>query len=533
MSDFPEKENREQEALQPEAVTAPEEEVSTVFSDPAEHKKTVVKQKKRLLPAVVAAVLAVAVLAGGTVAVIKLIPEREENSSSPSIETITVLEENSDEYKTVTVTNENGTFKLYSAEEAVETDSSDSSEEDTEVNWYLDGYDKDVIDSDMVGYIAAYADTLEAVREVTAKSAAECGLDTPAVKVDVVKNDGSEFSILIGDESPDNTGIYVKLSTDDKIYISESDLKEDFTFDALSLADTSSVSGVTVTDNIKYYADDDGALTTFDTITLTGENFPEKVVLAPNTDESVAQYAAYVTLSPTNRIADNVEGIFDLFKSGVSVSGAYSFDTSASALKLFGLNDPDLIATIKMGTFTATYSFKQQEDGDYAIWYDGAKLIKKVSASSLSFIDYKLSDYYSSWVCLQSINDLSNFTVKTSEKTYSFDIVYDDSEDAEETYVITYQGEKLVASDFQGFYEECVSLSCTDYTVDKVDGEPTISFVFTFSDTSREKICIEFRKSGETKYQYRIDGVDMGKVNSSSINKILRSVKTLTDEINS
>lgn len=524
MSDFPEKENIE-ETTEP---TLTPEEGSTVFSDPAEHKKTAVMQKKRLLPKVIAAVLAVGVLAGGTVAVIKLIPEREE-SSTPSIETISVLDMKSDDFKSVTVTNENGTFKLYSVEETETSDSSDTSSSEPSVNWYLDGYDREVIDSSAAGSIAGYAASIKAVREVTSKSAAECGLENPTVKADVVKNDGSGFSILVGSESPDNTGTYVKLSTEEKIYITETDLKGNFTFDALSLAETGSVPGITVTDDMKDYKGDDGALSSFDTITLSGKNYPEKVVLAPNTDENLSAYAAYMTVSPTKRIADNVDGIFGLFKSGVSASGAYSFDTSVSSRKNLGFDNPDLTATIKVGSVTQTYSFKQQGDGDYAVWYDGAKLIKKVSASSLSFIDYKVNDYYASWVCLQSINELSNFTVKTPDKTYSFDIVYDDSEDAEETYVITYEGTKLVAENFQNFYQECISLSCSDYTIDKVINEPAMSFVFTYSDTSREKTAVEFKKAGETKYQYSIDGIDMGKINSSSLNKILRQVEKVAN----
>ena len=531
MSDFPEKENIEQENLQSDTVAEPKEEDSTVFSDPAEHKKTAVRQKKKLLPVIIAAVLAVAVLAGGTVAVIKLIPEREEESSTPSIETISVLDMNSDDFKSVTVTNENGTFKLYSAEEKKETDSSssDTSGSDTEINWYLDGYDKEVIDSSSVESIVSSVAKLEAAREVTAKSAAECGLENPAVRADVVKNDGSEFSVLVGIESPDNTGTYVKLSTEEKVYITQSDLKGSFTFDALSLAETSSVPGITVTDDMNDYKGDDGALSSFDTITLTGKNYPEKVVIAPNTDENLSAYATYMTVSPTKRIADNVDGIFSLFKNGAASSGAYSFDNSASARKQLGLDNPDLTATIKIGSFTTSYLFKQQEDGSYAVWYDGARIIKKVTVANIPFIDYKTTDYYASWVCLQSINELSNFTVKTPDKTYGFDIVYDDSEDAEETYVITYEGTKLVAENFQSFYEECIRLSCSDYTIDKVSGEPEMSIVFTYSDSSRNAVTVDFVKSSETKYQYSIDGINMGKVNSTDLNKILRLVKKVAD----
>lgn len=531
MSDLPEKDNNLNENTEN---IAEEDGASTVFSDPADHKKTAVKQKRRLLPIIISAVLAVAVLVGGTVAVIKLIPEREDDTSTPSIETIKVLDKSSDDFKTVTVTNKSGTFKLYSEEEKDESSSSSSSSDTSSSTvktvWYLDGYAKDVINSSSVSSIVGSAASVTASREVTAKSAAECGLESPAIKADFVTKDGAEFSLLIGGESPDGTGIYIKLSTDDKIYINDSSIDSSLEFDALSLAATDSVAGISTTDLPSDYKDDNGDLSSFDSITLTGSNFPEKLVIAPNTDTNLSTYAAYMTTSPTKRIADNVDGIFGLFKSGVTVSGAYSFDVSAASRKKLGLDNPELTAEIKVGSLTQRYSFKKQEDGGYAVWYDGAKLIKKIDASSLTFIDYKVNNYYASWVCLQSINELSNFTVKTPEKTYSFDIAYDDAEDAEETYVITYEGKKLTAENFQNFYQECISLSCSDFTVDKVSGEPAVTIVFTYSDTSRAKTDVKFVKSGAAKYQYSIDGIEMGKINSSALNKVLKHVEKVAKD---
>lgn len=338
-----------------------------------------------------------------------------------------------------------------------------------------------------------------------------------------MKKDGTELSLLIGNTSPDSTGTYIKLSTDDKIYINDASVDSSLEFDALSLAATDALAGVTVTDAMSDYTDDNGALASFDTITLSGAKFPEKLILAPNTDENLSDYAAYITLAPTKRIADKVDGIFEFFKSGTTVSGAYSFDTSAAERKRIGLDSPDLIAEIKIGGLTQSYSFKQQADGDYAVWYDGCKLIKKLSASGIEFINYTVNDYYSSWVCLQSINELSGFTLKTADKTYSFGIVYDDSEDAEETYVITYNGNKLTAENFQSFYQECISLSCTDYTVDEANnGAVEVTMVFTYSDTSRENTVVEFVKSGAAKYQYSINGIKMGKINSSALNKVVK-----------
>lgn len=531
MSDFPENKANESEEPAESSVTQAEpetsEEFSTVFSDPTEHRKISGGGKKRRLRAIIASVTAVALLAGGTVAVVKLIPEKEEEDPGNTFETIKVLELDSDDFKTVNITNKNGSFKLYSEAEKPEDSSSSSDTSSTEpiINWYLDGYAKDVINSYMVSSIADSAANIEASREITAKTVEECGFNSPAVRADVVTNDGAEYSVLIGADSPDNTGVYLKLSTDDKIYLVESSVKESFEFDALSLAATDSAPGITVTDDMEKYKGEDGTLMTFDTITVKGKNFPETVVLAPNTDETLSQYAAFMTTAPTKRIADKVDSLFAIFKSGTSVSGAYSFDTSAAGQKKLGLDKPDFEATMKAGPQTYTYRFKQQGDGGYAVWFTGCKLIGKVDGSSLEFLTYETSDFYASWVCLQNINELSNFTIKTPEKTYSFGIVYDDSEDAEEDYVITYNGKKLVADYFKNFYQHVISLSCSDYNIESTSGEPDVSIIFTYSDTSKKPTAVEFRKVSETRYQYRIDGIDMGKVTATSLSKILREVE--------
>ena len=186
MSDFPEKETENTENT--------ENEFSTVFSDPTEHKSAHKTQKRKRLPVIIASLLAVAVLAGGTAAVIKLIPEKEESTPSSAFETIKVLELKTDELKTVTVTNKNGEFKLYSVKEESESSSSSSSSSSSEkVKWYLDGYEKDVISSSSAESIVSAAAAVTAVREITTKTAAECWLESPETKADIVTNDDAEM----------------------------------------------------------------------------------------------------------------------------------------------------------------------------------------------------------------------------------------------------------------------------------------------------------------------------------------------------
>ncbi len=501
------------------------EEFSTVFSDPTEHKKSADEvKKKRNWPKAVAALLAAAVLIAGTVLVIKLIPTREdeENASSIGLETITVLEKDSDDFKTVTVTNKNGTFKFYSVDESEEDASYKT------INWYLDGYDKELISTTNANNAPDEVANITASRKITAKTAAECGLENPSVKVDVVTNDDAEFSVLLGAESPDKSGYYLKLSTLEDIYLVESTVMENLTFDELFFANSDAIPAIPATDDLAKYGTD-GTLSSFDSIVVTGKNYSQPVVISPNTDELTSQYMPYMVTSPTKRIAGNMDELFQVFSSGLAVEGAYSFDVTAESLKKTGLDDPDFVAGIVLGDKAFTYMFALQDDGYYAVACDLSPLIKKVSAESLPFVNYKATDFYSSWVAFNAIMDVKTLTVKTPEKEYVFGITSETDENDSTEYTITYNGEIIDTEKFQDFYQTCISLECTEYTVDEITTDPEYTIIFDFNDDIGGSNVIEFRKSSATKYQYRTDGVDIGKVTSSSLNKIIKEMKALVE----
>lgn len=527
MTNLPENENLNDI---PSAETPAEEELSTVFSDPTEHKKTAKENKKRKRwPIAVASLLAVAILVSGTVAVVKLIPEKEDEVSSPGFEEITVLDMDTDDLSSVTIKNSKGTYKLYSEVTAEKAEGDDKQATET-VNWYLDGYAKDVVSTYSVSSTAGDAVSISASRKITEKTAAECGLETPAIKADVVPREGDAFSVLVGSDSPDNSGCYVKLSNSDTIYLADTSVKTSLEFDELSFANTDALSGITLGDGNSKYTDESGALYSFDSITVSGSNFPNPIVIETNDHELLSTYAPYKVTAPAARLAnsDNISPVFSLFSSGVAVTGAYSYDVSASSLSKFGLDKPDFEVTMKAGTATQTFKFKLQGDGNYAAVCNGSKLIKTVSASSLSFINYKETDFYWPFVALNSIDDLKGFVYTNSEGSYHFTIAANEDEDAEDNYVITHNGEPIVCSIFQDFYQMCISLEACDYKTENLKGSPAFKLEFIFKDDKGGKSnVIEFVKSSETRYEYRVDGVSMGRVTSSDLNKIEKALPKL------
>ncbi|MBR4073109.1 MAG: DUF4340 domain-containing protein [Clostridia bacterium] len=513
------------------------EDFGTIFGDPQEKKASTGKGngKKRLV-SIIASVLAVAILVGGTVAIVKLIPEKEpDDVASSAMDDIKVLTTESDEFNKVTVTNSKGKFvfnakKVKAEEDSSQTDTSSEDEPQYQTVWSVEGVDSSKTDSNSISVVMSGLESITASKEITQKTAEECGLTKPTYKVDVESKEYGNFSVLFGKDSPDGTGTYLKLSTKENIYLVDSSAATAFDFHLLDFAENSAFEAMEITDDMKDYTTE-GALTSFDKLTVSGENFEDTVVIEPNSDEAMAQFTPFIVTSPTNQIADKVEGVLDIFAKGLTAEGAYSFEVTPAELKKVGLDKPDIVLEIKVAGNKRTYKFSRVDEEYCAVVTDGSKIIKKVAVSNVPFIDYNTQSFYSAWVFLRSINDLSNLTFETEGKKYSFDIVYDDAEDAEETYIIKIDGKKLNAENFQNFYQHFISVNAADFNIEKTTQAPDMKITATYAKTGAKEV-LTFTRTTATKYQYNLDGKDIGRITSAYYNKIVKYLKmAAADEI--
>ncbi len=524
MDNLPENQN-----LEPLAENQENIEESTIFSDPAAHSYKNLGKKKKPWLTIIASVLSAAILIGSTVAIIKLIPEKKDGYSNNNLldNSISVIEKDANTLKTVKVENQNGTLLFYS-----EKTTSGNTET---VNWYLDGYDKELISTTATESIVSSASLVSASQEITKMTVADCGLDTPSVTVTVVENGGRTYKILIGDTAFDGANCYLKLENKDNIYLCDISLKESFELKPLDFATTASLSAMPITDEIAEYVSDEGAIFSFDTITVSGKNITEKIVLSPTTstdNEIMLSLYPYSVVAPTQRYAEtvSVDSIFSLFKNGLGgIAGAYSFDVSDASLKQFGLDNPDFKATISMNGKTLSYSFSiiGEENGTTycAVINDYSKLISKIALSNVAFVEYRLSDLYTPYVCMINIKALSSFTVDTPDASYKFELTPND----EDSFDVTLNGKKIDYDKyFNPLYTKVVTISCSDFTVAPVSGEPEYTFTFTFNEENGGMSTVtKFYKISETRHQYFTDGLNLGKVNSNSIRKVIELISEI------
>lgn len=503
---------------------------TSIFADPEAHNDKPKQNGKRRIISIIAAFLAVAVLVGGTIAVIKLIPELEDDEAQSSVfEDIKVVDVDSDKLSTVTVKNSKGEFKFYSVTSESESSDTSSAESEKAVSWLLDGIEMDKTSSSEINSIISSAASVTAMREIETKTATECGLDKPVIKVDVQSDEIEGYSILVGSASPDGTGTYLKTSTSDKIYLVDDGAFSSFEFEALDLANTSSFAATTFT-NTTGYVSDDGTLNSFDELTVSGKNFGDTIKIRPSeTDEELQSLVAFEVAEPMRRFAndENVSAAFKLFTDNLAVAGAYSYDIDDKSLAAVGLDNPDLVVSLTVGGETKTFKIAYVDDEYCAVINDSSIMIRKVARSNIAFAGATSESFYSTWVIMQMINDVKNMTVTVDDTDYSFDITYDDAEGAEEPYVIMHGDKKLDDENFRDFYQIFVGLMANSFKTVEVD-KPTTTVKLTLTDKSVK--TLEFYKISDTAYQYHVDGNALGTVTSSAYNKFVKNLKLVAED---
>ena len=488
MADFPEKETNDIE------------EVSTIFSDPTVHNDTDKKEKK-VLPKILAGTLALCVLIGSTVAVIKLIPVLDDGTTTSSTpdNTISVKKVDVADVVGVTVLNGGETTEIY-----CET-------KDKETTWYTKQVAKDLTDSDSIKSVVNAVADIKASQEITKKTAAECGLDASAIKATVALKDGKSYEIALGGKSLDNSGYY--LGINNKIYLVPDSVYTALNFDILDFANTDNIEGF-------------GAETEeFDSLTVSGKNFPQTVQIVKNSDMAISEYYRYLVVSPQKRLAKGIENVLPHYQDGILVAGAYAYDVSAASLAKVGLDNPDLVTTMTVGDKTITYKFSLQADGDYAVVGTNSKLIHRVAASNIGVLPSCTAiDFYENMLFTVNIDDISEFTFEAKGKSYVFDISKN-GEDDEEKYTVVYNGKKLKSSNFQNFYAECISITTQDHTTESITPTADVAFRFKYKEGGETNII--FTKVNATRYQATLDGIDMGKVTASALNEIANLAEKL------
>ncbi len=487
---------------------------STIFSAPTEHNDKPPK-KQNVFKKLIAAFLAVTIIVGSTIAVISLIPEKEEGQKAEV--TFSVLNIDSANIEKAEIKGENSSVTLISSI----TEDEDSSD----IEWAVEGVNNLLTDSSAIESAIDDAAVINATKEVSGELK-DFGLDSPKAQITLhPRNNAFEkVTVKIGNVAPANIGYYCSLSNSDKIYLAESSIGELIDVKAIDFATTTGLSGVVQTeDNTDCFKD--GSLSDFDYIAINGKNYAAPLKIVPQEDETLNAYFAFKITAPSYRIGDDdtITELIGVLSSGIASSGAYAFEPDDKTLKEYKLDNPDIMLSISVKDSVYTILATKVDDNYYAAIDTYGGLIHKIPVSSLIFGDKKAEDYFSSFIVLENLSGLSYFKAEFEDgEKYEFKTVY---EQEDEKYSAYYNNAELDIDNFKAFYRQFISLTPVEHNTKSLK-DITLTVTLVHSNGTKDTV-LNFKPYSSGRYQVEMNGIPMGLITATSYDNFAKNIKNV------
>ncbi len=485
------------------------------------------KKKKTLIIGAVVLVLLVGVLVFLLLTQDKAKQGGEESSSaSTAAETFPLIEENVDNFTSLEVTNQSGSYIMNASGEG---------EDKTYGIEELKGYPEQ--DSNY-SYAAETLSTLEAGKKVldTVEDKAKYGLDEPAATAKVSYKDKS-YTLYLGDQTPDDAnGYYFMMEGDDALYTVKSDvgsLMQEDKFYYLNRDMTKS-----------YTATEEGA-PEINKVTVTRKDMEEPIVLEKTELASDGTNTVYLStmkmLSPVECDMDyelDANYISTLF--GLSAQKVLAFYDEKDAAK-YGFDDPEYTMEMEYDGGRAKIIVgdvlpSQETDTEgseyhYAICNDNG-LVYRFDVTKIGLTKVDLNEVISKMPLVPMITDVEKIDLNIDGKAYEFTLKHTEaaSEDEKDKVEATCNGQTVDEANFRLFYQLLIGMSIEKLNTEPVATEPLseIKVVYHYNNGQSDD-TLTAKEVENRRLRVNINGEDRFEGRAAYLDKLSQELQNLLD----
>ena len=491
---------------------------STIFSKPVHKEKEPTCNKTVRNIAITFVVLALTVAA--LFLVVKFIPKSQDDTSSNPIGQILLAEVPEHDILKITIKNVYDNFVLYPKQ--------DSQTSETGKNWYIEGVDKNLIDTYTTLSTVQSAAKVYAVRTMN-ETDADYGLENPLAVVEVECGDSQKsFTLSIGNVAPDNSGSYAKISTDDKVYLLDTSTVGNFNVDRTHFADLNMVSPIEKTDANSQYFDVNNKLVKFDYVTFEGTNFPQRMKFISNPYNTMVPYFLVEPVKQ-NVTEETFSNVLNVVAAGLFADGAYALHPTADQIKEYKLDNPEAVITFKVGDDMVVIKASQAENSYYAAMVNDVPVIYKVATSALGFAESQPVDFFSPVILMEDIATVDTVRVKSNDRDITFKLAHKTDGDSTSILEVSSGDTPIDANQFRNFYLNLLTITPMEFKTEPPSGKHVATITVTLTDTARDPIVLDFYRHSDRRYLITTNGNTLGLVTSAKIDKIITYAQNLID----
>lgn len=385
-----------------------------------------------------------------------------------------------------------------------------------------------------------------AQRLITENGAAaeEFGLDDPQASFEIAYVGGKTLAFDLGDMEPFNTGRYLRVKGENKIYLAEVDFLDSFALNPLSYINTN----VIVSPEAEEVDENSGAEVSvvLRDMELSGTFYSKDGLafrLASEVDSTEMQASHYVLTKPYIRNSNgNVLSEAVMNAHSLTAEIAVVARYTDKDLKEYGLDNPYIVAKLHTASrktvtnedkeVTTTYKNVQEHtvslskpmNGYYYVLVDDFKSIYRVAATQLPWAELTYGQCVLPTLFLKNITTVEELRYTVNSKTHTFKLTHNpDEEDAELSLIVNMDGKQQNTKNFRSMYQVMMALARFGETDTVPSGTPDIVIEVIGNDGNNEKMALYYASAST--YIVKDKSGDTYTVRNSRVKNLMRQAE--------
>ncbi|MGN1457712.1 MAG: DUF4340 domain-containing protein [Acutalibacteraceae bacterium] len=463
-----------------------------------------------------------ALLVAALVVVLNLPSTDESTNEVSSQDAILLFDKTNLKAEDITVSNESGKYQLLGYEYSDESDSAENSEQKSEIVYTMQDYSSQILSKTMTDSLAEQCLYMSAIQIVdkSGNRYAEYGLDKPRSTVSVIFSDDSEVTMYVGNNAPDNKGVYFRIDGNANVYLVQQNMINMFLVDKFQM----------FSKTMSYSFDTDYKI---QTVKISGTNFDSNIEIEPINNN--ANFCNFVITKPYREICNN--DFLETFGEslyGLNGTTVVAVDITEDDMKKYGLDKPyiDVEVTASDDTSVHIIASKADSDKNCYIMKSGGTIIYKMSTDELSWYGVTYRDFLDDSIIRPNMNNILSADIYYGDKNYHYDVTHTTSKnDLYEdivTTTATYNGKEIKYLNLSIFVNNVAGISRSDAVPKSIDGcEKIFSIKYSFDGDDNLTDTLEIYKAKDKQLIVTLNGNIEGYTDTEYAEKVFEQVENI------
>lgn len=474
---------------------------------------------KKNIKVLIFSVICLAVLVAALVVVLNLPSANENKEETSSQDAILLFDKTNLKAEDITVSNESGEYQLLGYEYSDEGSDDGSS---SQIIYTMQDHSSQILSKTMTDSLAEQCLYMSAIQIVdkSGSSYSEYGLDKPRSTVSVIFSDNSEVTMYVGNNAPDNKGVYFRIDGNANVYLVQENMINMFLVDKLQM----------FSKTMSYSFNTDYKI---QTVKISGTNYDSNIEIEPINNN--ANFCNFVLTKPYREICDNdfLENFGESLY-GLSGTTVVAVDITGDDMKKYGLDKPYIDVEVTASDDTAAHIIASEADSENNCYLmqSGGTIIYKMSTDDLFWYGVTYRDFLDDSIIKPNMDNIVSADIYYGGSNYHYDVTHTTSKNELYEDIVTtkatYNGKEIKYLNLSIFVNNVAGISRSSALPKSTDGSERIfSIKYSFDGNDALSDTLEIYRTKDKQLIVTLNGNIEGYTDTEYAEKVFEQVENI------